>query len=268
MSLAVELVCGVDLWLNTPRRPWEASGTSGMKVLVNGGLNLSELDGWWAEAYSETTGWALGDGAEHGADPDWDAREAQQLYSLLEKEVLPAFYQRNEHGVPTRWTAKMRESMASLTPRFSTNRMVRQYVEQYYLPAAEDSRTRSADNARLAEELCGWETALNTHWSGIHFGEVCVERAGDRYDFAVQIYLNDIAPDAVQVQLYAESKHNGEPLIVPMKQGDALTGSVSGYTYHANVAADRPKEHFTARIVPHHQHAHIPLEINHILWQH
>ena len=135
MLLTEHLVQGVDVWLNTPRRPWEASGTSGMKVLVNGALNLSELDGWWAEAYAPEVGWALGDGQEHGDDPAWDAAEAEALYNLLEQEVVPEFYTRDPNGIPTAWVARMRESMARLTPRFSANRTVREYTEQYYLPA-------------------------------------------------------------------------------------------------------------------------------------
>ena len=136
MNLTEHLVQGVDVWLNTPRRPWEACGTSGMKVLVNGGINLSELDGWWAEAYTPEVGWALGDGREHGDDPAWDAVEADALYELLEREVIPEFYARDEQGIPTAWVARMRESMARLTPRFSANRTVREYTEQHYLPAA------------------------------------------------------------------------------------------------------------------------------------
>lgn len=136
MLLSERLVQGVDVWINTPRRPWEASGTSGMKVLVNGGINLSELDGWWAEAYSPEVGWALGDGLEHGDDPAWDAVEAEALYDLLENEVIPEFYARDENDIPTAWINRMRESMALLTPHFSTNRAVREYTEQYYLPAA------------------------------------------------------------------------------------------------------------------------------------
>jgi len=126
MLLTEHLVQGVDVWINTPRRPWEASGTSGMKVLVNGGINLSELDGWWAEAYTPEVGWALGDGQEHGEDPAWDAAEADALYDLLEREVIPEFYARDEQGIPRAWVARVRESMARLTPRFSTNRTVRE----------------------------------------------------------------------------------------------------------------------------------------------
>jgi len=110
MHLTEQLVQGVDVWINTPRRPWEACGTNGMKVLVNGGLNLSELDGWRAEAYTPEVGWALGDGREHGDDPAWDAAEAEPLYDLLEREVIPEFYNRDEHGIPRAWVARMRES--------------------------------------------------------------------------------------------------------------------------------------------------------------
>ena len=155
--MAEHLVQGVDVWVNTPRRPWEASGTSGMKVLVNGGLNLSELDGWWAEAYSPEVGWAIGDGREHGDDPSWDAAEAESLYAVLEKEVIPEFYARDEHGIPRGWVARMRESMARLTPAFSTNRAVRQYTEEHYLSAAaafrrarRESRFSGSRSRRLA----------------------------------------------------------------------------------------------------------------------
>jgi starch phosphorylase len=143
MLLTENLVQGVDVWLNTPRRPWEASGTSGMKVLVNGAINLSELDGWWAEAYTPDVGWALGDGQEHHDDPAWDAAEALALYDLLERQVVPEFYNRDENGIPRAWVAKMRESMARLTPQFSANRTVREYTEKYYLPAAAAPRTKA-----------------------------------------------------------------------------------------------------------------------------
>ena len=149
MLLTQELVQGVDLWINTPRRPWEACGTSGMKVLVNGGLNLSELDGWWAEAYSPEVGWAIGDGKEHGEDPAWDATEAEALYAALEHEVVPEFYERDENGMPSRWLARIRESMARLTPEFSAGRAIREYTESHYLPAASSYRARADNDSTL-----------------------------------------------------------------------------------------------------------------------
>ena len=131
MHLAENLVQGVDVWLNTPRRPWEASGTSGMKVLVNGGINISELDGWWAEAYTPAVGWALGDGGEHDTDAARDAADADALYELLEHEVVREFYTRDDRGIPPGWVARMRNSMSQLTPRFSSNRAVREYTETH-----------------------------------------------------------------------------------------------------------------------------------------
>ena len=160
MLLTEHLVQGVDVWINTPRRPWEACGTSGMKVLVNGGINISELDGWWAEAYTPQVGWALGDGQEHGDDPAWDAAEANTLYDLLEREVIPEFYTRGNDGIPTGWVKRMRESMARLTPRFSAGRAVREYTEQRYLPAAAAYRLRVANNGAVGKRMVDWRHSL------------------------------------------------------------------------------------------------------------
>jgi starch phosphorylase len=140
MTLARRLVQGVDLWLNTPRRPFEASGTSGMKAALNGVLNCSILDGWWAEAYSPACGFAIEGKIEEGAsDAEQDAADAEALYAVLEEQVLPAYYERDGAGVPQRWVALMRESIAELGPRFGTARMAAEYVERLYLPAHEGS---------------------------------------------------------------------------------------------------------------------------------
>jgi starch phosphorylase len=178
MLLTERLVQGVDVWINTPRRPWEAYGTSGMKVLVNGGLNLSELDGWWTEAYAPEVGLALGDRQEHGDDPAWDAAEAEALYDLLEQKVIPEFYARDEEGIPRAWVARMRESMAQLTPRFSANRAVREYTDLHYLPAAAAYRARAAENGAAGRQIINWQLALDQKWALLHFGEVKIETAG------------------------------------------------------------------------------------------
>ena len=194
MLLTEHLVQGVDVWLNTPRRPWEACGTSGMKVLVNGGINVSELDGWWAEAYTPQVGWALGDGLEHGDDAAWDAIEAEALYDLLEREVIPEFYARDEEGIPRAWVARMRESMARLTPRFSTNRAVCEYTEQHYLPAASAYLERAADKGQVGVEIVDWRHALAQEWSALRFGEVRVDTRGEQHVFEVQVYLDGLDP--------------------------------------------------------------------------
>ena len=191
MHLTEHLVQGVDVWINTPRRPWEACGTSGMKVLVNGGINLSELDGWWAEAYAPELGWALGDGREHGDDPAWDAVEAGALYDLLEREVIPEFYARDEQGIPAAWIKRMRESMARLTPRFSADRTVREYTEQHYLPAAIAYRRRAADKGGVGRKIVTWRRALEETWAALRFGELKVETRGEQHVFEVQVDLHD-----------------------------------------------------------------------------
>ncbi len=266
MLMAERLVQGIDVWVNTPRRPWEASGTSGMKVLVNGGLNLSELDGWWAEAYTPDVGWALGDGKEHGDDPAWDAAEANALYDLLEREVVPAFYSRDERGIPTGWVARMRESMARLTSAFSSNRVVREYTEKCYLPAAAAYCARAADRSQAGAELLRWQQELAKHWPKLRFGSVTREPQGEQTLFRAQVYLDDLDPDAVRVELYADGRDGAEPVRMPMNRGDRLVGSANGFLYTAQVPANRPWTDFTPRVVPFKDGASVPLEAPFILW--
>jgi starch phosphorylase len=266
MSLAEHLVRGVDLWINTPRRPWEACGTSGMKVLVNGGLNLSELDGWWAEAYRPEVGWALGDGREHPDDPGLDAREAEQLYGLLEEEVVPCFYNRNTNGIPEAWVTRMRASMAELTPRFSSNRMVREYVERLYLPASRLYRSRISDGARQALLLCQWRDSLEKHWTELHFGELHVQEENGEYAFTAPLHVGAVSPDAVKVELYAEPSNSQEPEIHTMERQEVLACDSKSYLYSTHLPARRPASDYTPRVIPHFDGALVPLEARQILW--
>jgi starch phosphorylase len=267
MLLSENLVQGVDVWINTPRRPWEACGTSGMKVLVNGGINLSELDGWWAEAYTPEVGWALGDGQEHGDDPGWDAAEANALYDLLEHEVIPEFYARDEQAIPSAWVRRMRESMAQLTPRFSASRAVREYAEQHYLPAASAYRARAADKGAIGVAMVDWRHALAQKWSALRFGDVKLESDGGQHVFELQLYLDDLDPEAVRVELYADGTNGAAPERVQMQRVRQLVGAINGYAYRAGVPAARPATDYTARVIPHRDDAAVPLEDVHILWQ-
>ena len=170
ISLAQELVQGVDVWINTPRRPWEACGTSGMKVLVNGGLNLSTLDGWWEEAYSPgSVGRSATDQSPN--QPTRIATTRANSMRLLEREVVPAFYDRDADGVPRAWVARMRRSMTDLTMRYSASRMVREYLDKAYLPAAKALRERVADGAAVAKAMAEWDQHLHRAWPGVHIGE-------------------------------------------------------------------------------------------------
>ena len=267
MRVAKQLVRGVDVWLNTPRRPWEACGTSGMKVLVNGGINLSELDGWWAEAYSPQVGWALGDGQEHGDDPAWDISEADALYDLLEREVVPEFYARDQQGIPTAWTARMRESMAQLMPRFSASRAVREYTESYYLPAASTCRSRAAGQGKGGADMVAWRHAMDRQWSALHFGDVRYESDGDKHVFDVQVYLGDLAPEAVAVELYANAVNGHASDRARMERLHPLVGASNGYAYRAQMTSARPASDYTARIVAARDGVAVPLEDSHIYWQ-
>ena len=267
MLLTEQLVHGVDVWLNTPRRPWEACGTSGMKVLVNGDINLSELDGWWAEAYTPEVGWALGDGEEHGDDLAWDAAEAEALYDLLEREVIPEFYTRDEQGIPGAWVTRMRESMARLTPRFSTNRAVREYIEQYYFPAASAYRQRAGDNGAIGLQVVNWQHALEQKWAALRFGEVTFETHSEQHVFEAQVYLDDLDPKAVRVELYADGVMGSAPVRQEMKRVRQLAGASGGYAYSAAVSAARPPADYTARVIPYRDGVAIPLEDPRILWQ-
>jgi glycogen phosphorylase len=263
--MAEHLVQGVDVWVNTPRRPWEASGTSGMKVLVNGGLNLSELDGWWAEAYSPEVGWAIGDGREHGNDPYWDSADAESLYAVLERDVIPEFYSRDEQGIPRSWTARMRASMARLTPAFSANRAVRQYTEEHYLSASAAFLERGENHGAVGADLFAWQAALAQHWAALRFGAATVEQQGTQFLFHVQVFLGEIDPDAVRVELYAEPQ-NGENPIIDMNRGERQAGAANAFSYSASVPAGRPVADYTPRLVPQHHGAFVPLEAPFILW--
>ena len=267
MDLTEQLVQGVDVWLNTPKRPWEACGTSGMKVLVNGGLNLSELDGWWAEAYTPEVGWALGDRQEHGDDPAWDAREAEALYELLEREVIPEFYTRDAQGIPVAWVNRMRESMAQLTPQFSTNRAVCEYTEQHYLPSAKAYLERAANHGKEGAEIINWQRELGLKWNGLRFGEVKLESDNDKHVFEAQVYLDNLAPEFVRVELYANGINRAAAEKVEMKRVRQLVGTPNGYTYRAEVPATRAASDYTTRLIPQRDGVSAPLECPRILWQ-
>jgi starch phosphorylase len=270
MDLAQHLQPGVDLWINTPRRPNEACGTSGMKVLVNGGLNISAMDGWWDEAYDPQVGWSVGDRQEYN-EPGWDDCEADQLYKILEEQVIPMFYNRDEKGIPDVWVAMVRASMACLTPRYSSSRMMREYVQRAYQPAADAYRSRKANGSRMAKELAQWQKRLDENWKSLRFGRLLVDKEKDFWNFQVEVYLGELSPKDVHVELYADPLNyalqgeQGEPAKVVMDM-KPMPGAANSFQYCARVSAKRPAGDYTPRIVPYHPEAFIPKEMAHILW--
>ncbi|MCC6822364.1 MAG: hypothetical protein IT579_16660 [Verrucomicrobia subdivision 3 bacterium] len=219
------------------------------------------------DASRQVVAWALGDGLEHGNDPNWDRAEAARLYDELEREVIPEFYTRNENSIPTAWVARIRESMARLTPRFSADRTVREYTEQHYLPAAAAYHSRVADKGAIGRQMLDWQQRLEQKWAALHFGEVKVETRGEQHMIEVQVHLDDLGPDAVRVELYADGINGGVRVRQEMKRVRQLSGAQGGYVYSAAVSAPRPTADYTARVMPYYEGAAIPLEEARILWQ-
>ena len=267
MSLAEHLVQGVDLWINTPRRPWEASGTSGMKVLVNGGLNFSELDGWWAEAYKPEVGWALGDRCEHRDDMSYDKCEADQLYQILEQEIIPSFYDRNSKGIPVGWVSKIRSSMAELTPQFSSNRMLREYVEKLYLPSQDDFIERTNNNAFLAVSISKLKKNIQENFSRINFGKEEFTTKDGKYFYKVPVFFGGINPDDVIVQLYADPLNGQEHEVYNMIRAEQVNANKDGYYFKIDFPANRKISDYTPRVVPLFNGEIKPIETNQILWK-
>lgn len=262
LSLAEEMVRGVDVWLNTPLRPWEACGTSGMKVLANGGLNLSSLDGWWAEAYRPEVGWVV-DGADANGSGTADATA---LYRVLEGEVVPMFYDRDKHGLPRRWLSHVRQSLTLLTPQFSANRMLAEYVEGMYLPAARAYREREEENHSRARELAEWERSLRAHWSAIDIGTLEARERDGQLAISVAVTLGAIDAGSVVVELYAEAVGDDAPIRARMERRESVPGLSNAARYDVELRTSRPLWHFTPRVLPRHDGASVPAEIPLIAW--
>jgi starch phosphorylase len=208
IQLARYLVQGADVWLNTPRRPEEASGTSGMKAAVNGALHVSTMDGWWDEGYSTECGWAIGRGEEYESHEFQEAVESQALYNLIENEIVPCFYERPDGRVPARWVKKMKASIRNVLMSFTSHRMVGDYAEMYYRPASAQYDSLLGNGAERANALVAQHQRLKSLWGGIHIVSYGPDRdisdlhVGDRFAVTAVVKLGDLSPDEVNVQLY------------------------------------------------------------------
>jgi glycogen phosphorylase len=207
LVVARYLVQGVDVWLNTPRRGMEASGTSGMKVVPNGGLNLSIPDGWWCEGYTPGAGWAIGKGEEYADHAYQDAVESSALYDLLEHDVVPLFYEREADGLPRGWIQRMKQSMKRLAPAFSTNRMLWEYSERYYVPAARCHERMAQESHARAREIAAWKQSVRRGWDAVRVESVeaarpGVHHVGEGFALAATVRLGALSPGDVAVEAY------------------------------------------------------------------
>jgi starch phosphorylase len=265
MDIAQKLTGGIDIWLNCMKRPLEASGTSGMKILSNGGLNCSILDGWWSEAYNENVGWAIGGKSETVQYFNDDKADSEALYSMLENTIIPEFFNRDKNGIPVKWVQKIRQSMATLTPAFSTYRMMKEYIEKAYIPMSGNYEKRNENGGKIALEIVEWKNKLNKNWGGIHFANPSFEKNNSTYNVKCMIWLGIIEPEAIKVQLYTIL--NGKPFITDMKINKSITGAINGFIYEAQASAEVPQNDYTIRVIPYHPDAVVPLEFSQILWQ-
>jgi starch phosphorylase len=273
-NVARYLVEGVDVWLNTPRRPLEASGTSGMKAVFNGALNLSILDGWWDEAYVPGTGWAIGQGEEYDDEEYRDRVEAGALLDLLENEVVPLFYQRGPDNVPQGWTAFMRTAMTTLCPVFNTNRMVQEYVVKGYVRADERRARLEEDNFCRARALAQWKERVRKGWRGVQVARVEITlpehtQVGGEVEVRAWIQTGTLATTDIMPQVYLGKLHERrdilEPEIVPMENQGSTTGD--GVLYRAVIPCRTSGTHgLTVRILPHHEDLGHPHETGLIVW--
>jgi starch phosphorylase len=274
MNVARHLVHGVDVWLNNPRRPLEASGTSGMKVAVNGGMNLSILDGWWCEGYDGENGFAIGAGEEYTDLKYQDDVESRLVYELIERELVPTYYHR-EDGLPRRWIARMKKAISTLVPVFNTNRMVDEYLERCYLPAHRREAALSENGLKPAVELAGWRRRVGGDWGAVRVDGVEAStgqmwQVGTEFPVTVRVRLGALKPTDVSVQIvYGHLDAGGE---VPVAKTYALSpvGGPDGsqvVTYRGAVPCETSGQFgFSVRVLPAHAHLPNPFEPGLVTW--
>jgi len=273
IRVARHLVQGVDVWLNTPRRPNEASGTSGMKLLPNGGLNLSVLDGWWAEGYDREVGWAIGRGEDYDNDDYQDAVESDALFNLLEKDVAPLFYERDQENLPRRWIAKMKTSMKRLCPVFNTNRMVMEYVERFYIPAAKRYSQLAAQGGARLRPILEWRRRFRTAGSQVKITRVQAEntsevRVGAKMRVTASVVLGEIPPEWIRVQIVSGSV-NEEGMIVNSSSSDMKHAGTTEneHQYEGQLECLESGSYgFSVRVIPYHPDVRVPFEHPWLVW--
>jgi len=275
MNVARHMVHGVDVWLNNPRRPLEASGTSGMKIAPNGGLNLSILDGWWVEGCTNDNGWAIGGGEEYSDLKYQDEVESRLLYELLERDIAPTFYNRGADGLPREWIRRMKRAISTLVPEFNTNRMVQEYLERCYLPAYSREAKLTVDQLAPALELANWRKRVGGAWNDVRIETVEAPTGqtlwvGKDFPVQVKVSLGAIKPDEVDVQLYYGIVDNkgeiGEPKTASL-QSSSPPDSNRSVLFSGTVPCTSSGQFgFSVRVLPKHPNLPNALEPGLVTW--
>ena len=274
MAIGRYLVQGVDVWLNTPRRPKEASGTSGMKATMNGALHVSTLDGWWAEAYRPDLGWSIGGGEEY-ADPEYGDRvEGSELFDMLANEIIPLFYDRGTDGLPRGWVEMMKRSMQLSCHRYNTARMVRQYAVEMYLPAHDETQAQAADDHARARALAGWRRRMIRDFPGVSVLSVDADgggslRVGDRQVVTCRVQLGQVAASDLMVEVYHGGVDSHGELIgadrMPMELAEQGEDGVA--VYRTDLACRRSgRRGFSVRAYPFNDDLPHHLDTRLIVW--
>lgn len=274
MNIARHMVRGVDLWLNNPRRPMEASGTSGMKVVPNGGLNVSILDGWWAEGYRKNAGWAIGDGKEHGDEGHQDWLDGKALYDLIEFEIAPTFYHRTESGVPVRWVEMMKKSMAELAPTFSTLRMVREYAARFYVPASKGFQNLTGDQLARAKSALVWRDRVASAWDKVRVAHVHDDAGpatalGNTFEVHAEVELGSLKPQDVRVQvLVGQVTSNRELVNLDLHDLEPVGEQGQVHIFRGTARCDHAgHKGYIVRVVPHNEDVRVPSELTLVAWE-
>lgn len=274
MNIARHLVQGADVWLNTPLRPLEASGTSGMKAAVNGVLNLSVLDGWWDEAYNRSNGWAIGCGEVYTDQNYQDQVESRAVYSIIEKDIIPLFYDLRSDGLPREWIQSMKNAFVSIVSFFNTQRMVKEYFYGFYQPAVKNFSTLTRDDFSAARQFSQWQERLRKDFSGIRvenisFEEKKVFRIGDEVQIDIQVFLGRLTPPDVQVDVYygqIAAEDNLEDSRLARLTGIEPVGD-SRFRFSGKLTCRKTgKFGFKIRITPYHALMSDPYEMRLVLW--
>ncbi|MCK6606098.1 MAG: alpha-glucan family phosphorylase [Ignavibacteriaceae bacterium] len=279
MNVARYLVEGCDIWLNNPRRPLEASGTSGMKVIANGGLNFSILDGWWDEAYQPDLGWKISNRDSFSDTEVQNEIESREIYTVLENEIIPQFYMRGDDGLPREWIKKMRNSIKTLTPVFNTSRMVKEYFETFYLQCYKTKSLLMADNQKKVRELNAWKEKVRNAWdhvsvisvsgkSGVN-GEI---KVGELYEIDGKVFLNGLSPDEVEAEIYygsaiaAETGRSYSSVMMQLKE-KVTENNTEYYIFTGSIKCTVSGSFvYTIRIKPRHELLHDSYDLRKIRW--